>query len=61
MAIEIANDTIVKARSIDGNEGLTTNDVTTDWIRTRGVCWTQGLYSGPYGSGFDWGGLWDPW
>ena len=61
MAIEIANDTIVKARSIDGNEGLTINDVTTDWIRTRGVCWTQGLYSGPYGSGFDWGGLWDPW
>ena len=61
MAIEIANDTIVKARSIDGNEGLTINDVTPDWIRTRGVCWTDGLYSGPYGSGFDWGGLWDPW
>lgn len=61
MAIGIANDSIVKARSIDGNEGLTINDVTPDWIRTRGVCWTEGLYSGPYGSGFDWGGLWDPW
>jgi hypothetical protein len=61
MAIGLANDTIIKARSIDGNEGLTVNDVTPDWIRTRGVCWTEGLYSGPYGSGFDWGGLWDPW
>jgi hypothetical protein len=58
MAIQIANDSIVKARSIDGNEGLTTNDVTPDWIRIRGVNWTDGLYSGPY-SGFDWGGLWN--
>ena len=60
MALQIANDTIIKARSIDGNEGLTINVVTPDWIRIRGICWTDGLYSGPY-AGFDWGGLWSPW
>jgi hypothetical protein len=57
LAIEIANDAIVKARSIDGNEGLTENNVTPDWIRIRGINWTDGLYSGPY-AGFDWGGTW---
>lgn len=61
MAIGLANDSIVKARSIDGNEGLTVNDVTPDWIRIRGINWTDGLYSGPYAMGFDWGGLWGGW
>lgn len=51
-----ANDSIIQARKVDGNEGLTINDVTPDFIRTRGIAWTDGLYSGPY-SGFDWGGL----
>jgi hypothetical protein len=49
-----ANDKIRLARGTDGNEGLTINDVTPDWIRTRGVNFTDGLYSGPY-QGYDWG------
>lgn len=54
--IEKANNAITLARSIDGNEGLTVNDVTPDFIRTRGVIYTEG-YSGPYGS-YDWGPMW---
>lgn len=50
------NAAIELARSIDGNEGLTVNDVTPDWIRARGVLYTEG-YSGPYGS-YDWGPMW---
>lgn len=49
-----ANATIEMARTADGNEGLTINNVTPDWIRGRGISWTDGMYSGPY-SGFDWG------
>lgn len=56
-----ANDLIVEtnniirvARGDDGNEGLTINDVTPDWIRARGVNYTEGLVSGPY-QGYDWG------
>lgn len=49
-----ANETIKIARTVDGNEGLTINDVTPDWIRGRGINWTDGLVSGPY-NGFDWG------
>lgn len=54
-AIQMANNMIEHARNMDGNEGLTINDVTPDWIRIRGVDYTEG-YSGPY-SGYDWGGL----
>ena len=36
MAVELANQKIMEAREGDGNEGLTINDVTPDWIRTRG-------------------------
>ena len=36
MAVELANQKIAQAREGDGNEGLTINDVTPDWIRTRG-------------------------
>lgn len=52
--IKIGNDIIRAARGDDGNEGLTINDVTPDWIRARGVNYTEGLYSGPY-QGYDWG------
>jgi hypothetical protein len=48
-----ANSAIESARVANGNEGFTVNDVTPDWIRARGVEWTD-----PYGSpfdGFDWG------
>lgn len=54
--ISQANDMIEKARAVDGNEGLTQNDVTPDWIRIRGTM-DAGVYSSPWG-GFDWGGLW---
>lgn len=56
MCIAKANRSIEEARKADGNEGLTINDVTPDWIRARGLWWTDNLQSGPY-SGFDWGGL----
>jgi hypothetical protein len=49
-----ANEKVRIARANDGNEGLTINDVTPDWIRTRGVAYTEGLVSGPY-QGYDWG------
>jgi hypothetical protein len=56
MLIQMANLTIEKARTPDGNEGLTINDVTPDWIRIRGIDFpTQ--YSGPY-TAADYGALW---
>jgi hypothetical protein len=54
--IQLANGTIQEARKADGNEGLTINDVTPDWIRSRGLWYSDGMQSGPY-VGFDWGGL----
>jgi len=56
MLIGMANKRIEEARKVDGNEGLTINDVTPDFIRIRGIAWTE-AYSGPW-SGFDWGNLW---
>lgn len=56
------NDAIEVARSIDGNEGLTVNDVTPDWIRIRGIGYFDGMQSGPYGgNGFEWGQPWPNW
>ncbi len=55
--IQEVNVAISEARAVDGNEGLTINDVTPDWIRVRGPAWDDGYMSGPY-SGFDWGGMW---
>lgn len=59
---ELANKLIIKvnskielARQQDGNEGLTVNDVTPDWIRTRGFEWAG--YANQW-NGFDWGPLW---
>lgn len=54
--IREANSSINLARSIDGNEGLTINDVTPDWLRIRGLSYTED-YSGPYSS-YDWGPGW---
>lgn len=56
MAIGSANRKLLEARKVDGNEGLTINDVTPDWIRIRGIA-SQGYVSGPW-SGFDWGSSW---
>ena len=56
LCTELTNDAIEKARNNDGNEGLTINDVTPDWIRFRGIDFPA-EYSGPY-LGYDWGGMW---
>lgn len=48
-----ANNMIMQARQADGNEGLTVNDVTPDWIRCRGVTWAG--EAGQPMSQFDWG------
>lgn len=56
MLVAAANATIIEARKADGNEGLTINDVTPDWIRIRGINY-YGEVMGPW-SGFDWGQLW---
>lgn len=55
-AIQEANQVITQARQADGNEGLTVNDISPDWIRIRGIDFVD-PYSGPY-SGFDFGGMW---
>jgi len=60
MCIGEANRLIMEARKSDGNEGLTINDVTPDWIRARGVAFTDGMVSGPYSS-FEWGNLLPLW
>lgn len=54
MCIQKANGMVTEARKADGNEGLTINDVTPDFIRIRGVSYTEG-YSGPYSQSWDWG------
>ena len=56
MCIGLGNAKIAEARKVDGNEGLTINDVTPDFLRIRGIAWTES-YTGPW-SGFDWGNLW---
>lgn len=56
MMIQVANGAISTARVPDGNEGLSVNDITPDWIRIRGVDYVS-PYSSPY-TVFDWGGLW---
>ncbi len=56
LAVQKANDRIMQARKVDGNEGLTINDVTPDFIRVRGVAWSE-YYSSPWSS-YDWGAIW---
>lgn len=54
MQLQRANASINEARVADGNEGMTVNDVTPDWIRVRGICYPTDLWGG---NGFDWGPL----
>lgn len=49
-----ANGFIATARAGDGNEGLTINDVTPDWIRVRGIDYPS--YAFPVDC-YDWGPL----
>ena len=48
-----ANMVIAQARQTDGNEGLTVNDITPDWIRIRGITWSSeaGLPNSEYDYG----------
>lgn len=55
-AVQEVNRSIEWARTGDGNEGFTVNDVDPDWIRGRGFA-SPSPYSGPL-SNMDWGGLW---
>lgn len=57
ICISKANMAITEARKVDGNEGLTTNDITPDWIRVRGIAYPDGGM-GPYSQGWDWGPVW---
>jgi len=53
LKIQEANQFIMLARQSDGNEGLTINDVTPDWIRTRGISYQAWEFSPNIM--FDWG------
>jgi hypothetical protein len=52
--IKLVNDKIADARVADANEALVLNDVTPDFIRTRGIAYADGYYAGPYDA-FQWG------
>ena len=54
--VSLANAAVMEARKADGNEGLTVNDVTPDWIRIRGAFSPNWEYSNSIG-GFNWGPL----
>ena len=56
MKIQEANGFISLARQADGNEGLTINDVTPDWIRVRGIDYPSD-YSWSPNQQFDWGNV----
>lgn len=58
LAINKANAKIMEARKNDGNEGLTVNDVTPDWLRARGIAYPTWEYSPNVQ--FDWGPLFTP-
>lgn len=54
--IKEANTFVTIARQGDGNEGLTINDVTPDWIRVRGIDFSYDFGWSP-NTLFDWGGM----
>jgi hypothetical protein len=56
--MEKANIKIMEARRSDGNEGLTINDVTPDWLRVRGISYPNWEFSP--NSQFDWGPMFTP-
>lgn len=58
MCVQKSNTAIVEARKADGNEGLTINDVTPDFIRVRGIGYSD--YSFTPNISFDWGSMWTP-
>jgi hypothetical protein len=58
-AISVSNRLIAEARIADGNENLTVNDVTPDWMRTRGNFGGPNWEYSPNLS-FDWGSFYSP-
>jgi hypothetical protein len=58
-AISVSNRLIAEARIADGNENLTVNDVTPDWMRTRGNFGGPNWEYSPNMS-FDWGSFYSP-
>src|SRR6516162_682232 len=58
-ALTTANHIIAEARIADGNENLTVNDVTPDWMRTRGNFGGPNFEYTPNMS-FDWGSFYSP-
>lgn len=57
--IGLTNNMIVEARKADGNEGLTVNDVTPDFLRIRGNLSGPNWEYSP-NMGFDWGECFSP-
>jgi hypothetical protein len=55
LKIQEANNMITIARQGDGNEGLTVNDVTPDWIRIRGISPISPNFEYSPNQQFDWG------
>jgi len=58
LKVQQANASIIEARKADGNEALTVNDVTPDFIRVRGISYSD--YSYTPNIDFNWGNLWTP-
>lgn len=58
LCMERANAKIIEARRSDGNEGLTINDVTPDWLRIRGIAYPSWELSP--NTQFDWGPMFTP-
>lgn len=56
--VQEANRYIIEARKADGNEALTVNDITPDFIRVRGISYSD--YSYTPNIDFNWGNLWTP-
>lgn len=57
--IGVTNNMIMEARKADGNEGITVNDHTPDWLRVRGN-WGGINWEFSPNMSFDWGGVYSP-
>lgn len=58
--IQLTNAAIMEARKADGNEGITVNDVTPDFIRIRGGFGVGPNYEYSPNMDFDWGSYYSP-
>ena len=58
--IGLTNNMIMEARKADGNEGITVNDVTPDFLRTRGGYGVGPNFEYSPNASFDWGGFYSP-